>query len=53
METVDITGISKSDLKWQIEHNQDKCTLAENALQPALWEQLKRTFKKTQSSIQG
>ncbi len=27
METVDITGISKSDLKWQIEHNQDKCTL--------------------------
>ena len=27
METIDTTSISKSDLKWQIEHNQEKCTL--------------------------
>ena len=32
METIDITGISKSDLKWQIEHNQEKCTLCGKCL---------------------
>ena len=51
MATVEITGIDKQDLTWQIEHDQNKCTLCGNCVAACTFGVIKADVQKRKKVI--